>query len=216
MNQQRVATTCPSCSPTDPTPHEILHAGGATTVRCTSCGQVHRTTIESTPTINRRIIVSQDGESIDAQIELEPDTTVTVGDEFLVETDEAILTARVTSLELLNGGRTEAAAVDNIRTLWSRAVGNVSLNVTLHPKDGRHDDTRSVKVYVPGDKGFEVGETYAIGEEEFSVERVLVRDDAVDHDRDAYDEAGYRIQAKDIKRLYGRSERGTPREYRGW
>ena len=216
MSHQRVAVRCPSCSPAAETAHEVLNHGGQATVRCGECGHVHKTSLEENPTVDRRVIVSQDDESIEARVEIPPDETLSTGDEFLVETDEAILTARITSLESVEGARVDEADASDVRTLWTRAVGNVSVNLTLHPKDGYHDDTRSVRIQVPGDEEFVVGRTHEYGGEEFEVERILVRDDATEYEREGYDFAGDAVLAKDIKRLYARDEDAQKRAWSGW
>jgi len=216
MSQQRVAVSCPSCSPTAETVHEVLKPGGQATVRCSECGHVHKTTIDTPTTVERRVIVSQNDESTEAFVDVPPDEELSTGDEFLVETDEAILTARITNLELVGGGRTESASATDTKTVWTRAVGNVTVNLTLHPKGGSHDETRSVKIQVPGDEEFVVGRTHEYGDEEFTVERILVRDDAVDYDREGYDFGGDSALAKDIKRLYARDEESRSRAWSGW
>jgi uncharacterized Zn finger protein len=216
MSQQRVAVRCPSCSPGAETAHEVLNRGGQATVRCGKCSHVHKTTIEDDPSIERRVIVSQDGESTEAFVELPPETELSSGEEFLVETDEAILTARITSIELTDGGRAETAAASAVKTLWTRAVGNVAVNLTLHPKEGGHDETRSVKIQVPGDEQFVVGRTHEYGGEEFTVERLLVREDASGYDRTGYDHGGDSALAKDLKRVYARDEDARQRAWSGW
>lgn len=216
MSQQRVAVRCPSCSPAEETAHEILNDGGQATVRCSDCGHVHKTTVESESTVERRVIVSQDDESTEARIEIPPEEDLEVGDEFLVDTEAAILTARITSIELTTGERVDEATVTDIKTLWTRAVGNVSVNLTLHPKDGRHDETRSVKIQVPGDEQFIVGQKNEYGGEEFTVERILVREDATGYDREGYDYDGDSALAKDVKRVYARDEDARKRAWSGW
>lgn len=216
MSQQRVAVRCPSCSPAAETAHEVLNQGGQATVRCSECGHVHKTTIEEETAVERRVIVSQDDESTDARIGIPPEETLSIGDEFLVETDEAILTARVTSIELAEGGRTEEAQATDIKTLWTRAVGNVSVNLTLHPKEGTYDETRSLRIQVPGDETFVVGTVHEYGGEEFTVERILVRDDSTGYDREGYDFDGDAVLAKDIKRIYARDENARTRAWSGW
>ena len=216
MSQQRVAVRCPSCSPAAETAHEVLNQGGQATVRCSECSRVHKTTIEEQTVVERRVIVSQDDESIDARIDIPPNETLAVGDEFLVETDEAILTARITSLEGTEGGRTEEAQASDIKTLWTRAVGNVSANLTLHPKEGTYDETRSMRIQVPGDEEFAVGASHEYGGEKFTVERILVRDDATGYDREGYDFEGDTVFAKDVKRLYARDENAKTRAWSGW
>ena len=216
MSQQRVAVRCPSCSPATETVHEVLNRGGQATVRCSECGRVHKTTIESETAVDRRVIVSQDDESTDARIEIPPEEELSTGDEFLVETDEAILTARITSIELANGGRTDEARASDVKTLWTRAVGNVSVNLTLHPKEGTRDETRSLRIQVPGDEEFAVGASHEYGDEAFTVERILVREDATGYEREGYDFEGDAVLAKDIKRLYARDENARTRAWSGW
>ena len=216
MSHQRVAVRCPSCSPSEGTAHEVLNRGGQVTVRCSECDHVHKTTLETEATVDRRVIVSQEGESTEARVEIPPEETLSTGEEFLVETDEAILTARITSLESIEGARVDEAEASDVRTLWTRAVGNVSVNLTLHPKDGYHDDTRSVRIQVPGDEQFVVGRTHEYGGEKFEVERILVREDATGYDRAGYDVAGDAVLAKDIKRLYARDQDARTRAWSGW
>jgi len=205
-----VALSCPACSPHDDTVHEVLKPGGTATVRCNDCQHVHKTPIESTPTVEKRVIVSQGGESINTQVDADPEEWVEVGDEFIVDTPEAILQARVTSLELIEGdARPEEAVMGDIATVWTRAVDNVSVNVTLHPNDGSRDDTRSLTVNVPGDYEFGVGETETFGDDEFTITGLLVRDDAEGYRFDKFDEDGDIVYAKDLKRVYGIDERTT-------
>ena len=204
----RVAAACPACSPDAETVHEVLSEGGQATVRCTECSHVHKESLPEERTVNREVVVSQDGESFATAVEVPAAETLATGEEFLVETDEAIVTARITSLELGDGRSNEAIAED-VETIWSRAVGNVSVNVTAHPKSGEHDETRSVRLQVPGDYEFVVGETDDLGDEEFTVEGILIRDDATGYDHGKLDFDGDEAAAKDIKRLYVRDEATT-------
>ena len=204
----RVAAACPACSPDAETVHEVLSEGGQATVRCTECSHVHKESLPEERTVNREVVVSQDGESFATAVEVPAAETLATGEEFLVETDEAIVTARITSLEL-GDGRSEQAVAEDVETIWSRAVGNVSVNVTAHPKSGEHDETRSVRLQVPGDYEFVVGETDELGDEEFTVEGILIRDDATGYDHGKLDFDGDEAAAKDIKRLYVRDEATT-------
>ncbi len=216
MSQSRIAVSCPACSPGEETAHEVVARGGQATVRCSNCGHVHKTRLAETSTIERRVIISQDGEATEAWIDLPPDAGLARGDEFLVDTDEAILSARVTSLERTDGGRSETGVAETVKTVWARAVGNVTVKFTLHPKSGSAESTRSVKIQVPGDESFVVGETHAYGGEEFTVERLLLRDDATGYDRGDYDVAGDAVPAKDLKRVYARDETTSGRAWSGW
>jgi len=204
----RVPVACPACSPDRETVHEVLKPGGQATVRCTECSHVHKTTVEAERTVSRRVVVSQDGESFSASTDAPAEETLAVGEEFLLETEEAILTVRITSLEV-DGGRTEEAAAEAVDTIWTRAVGNVSVPVTAHPKSGAGDRTRSFDLQVPGDYEFTVDETEDLDDEEFTVEGIYLRDDVHGYEHEKLDFAGDAAVAKDIKRLYVRDESTT-------
>jgi uncharacterized Zn finger protein len=203
---ERVPVACPSCSPELETVHELLTTGGGqATVRCTECGHTHKAQLDSTTEYERDVVVSQDGESFTAVADVPEGEQLAVGEEFLLETEEAILTVRITSLELADG-RVDSAPVEDVRTIWTRAVGNVTVDLTLHPKGGDHDETRSVEVGVPGDYEFTVGETEELGDEEFTVEGIHLRDDAHGYEFDQLDYEGDTAAAKDVNRVYARDE----------
>lgn len=202
---ERVPLTCPACSPDIETVHEVLKPGGQATVRCTECGHVHKETLPEEQTRQIHVVVSQDEESFTAQAAVPVDETLATGEEFLLDTEEAIMTVRITSLEV-DDGRTDEAVADEVDTIWTRAVGNVSVSVTAHPKGGAHDETHSFDLQVPGDYEFVVGETEELGGEEFTVEGILIRDDAVGYDHEKLDFDGDTVVGKDIKRLYARDQ----------
>ena len=205
-----VALSCPACSPHDETVHEVLKPGGTATVRCNDCEHVHKETIESTPTVDKRVIVSQGGESVSTHIDADPEETVAVGDEFIVDTPEAIFQARVTSLELQDGEtRPETAVMETVDAIWTRAIDNVSVNVTLHPNDDSRDESRSLTVNVPGDYELQIGATESFGDDEFTITGLMVRDDAEGYRFDQFDEDGDMVYAKDCKRVYGVDEQTT-------
>jgi uncharacterized Zn finger protein len=206
---ERVALPCPACSPDLETVHEVLKPGGGqATVRCTECDHVHKEQLPERETERKKVVVSQDGESFSAQADVPVDETLAVGEEFLLDTEAAIMSVRITSLEL-DEGRVEEALAEDVRTIWSRAVGNVSVNATIHPKDGKHDETRAITLQVPGDYEFTVDETDSFGEEEFTVEGIYLRDDAHGYDYEKLDHGGDTAVAKDVKRLYVRDETST-------
>jgi len=205
----RIALTCPACSPAVETAHEVLSTGGGrVTVRCTECQHVHKETPPTENTTDLDVVISQDGESFTATVEAPADEELAVGEEFVAETDVAIVTVRITSLEL-DEGRTESAPASDVETVWTREVENVSVNVTKHPKGGQHDATESLTLQVPGDYEFVVGETDELGDLEFTVEGIHVRDDAVGYDFDKLDYDGDTVVAKDVNRLYVRDETST-------
>jgi uncharacterized Zn finger protein len=205
-SSERVPVACPSCSPGTETVHEVIKPDGQATVRCTECGHVHKTTIETTEEVERDVVVSQDGSSFKTTVDAPPDERIAVGEEFVLDTPEAIMLVRITSLELGPERRAEEALVEDVVTIWTRAVDNVAVAVTLHPSDGRRDETRSLKLQVPGDYEFTVGEEESFGDERFEVESVQVRDDAEGYRFDKFDHDGDMVFAKDVKRLFARDQ----------
>ncbi|MEF8756960.1 MAG: HVO_0476 family zinc finger protein [Halobacteriales archaeon] len=207
MNEtrERVAVACPACSPDLETVHEVLKPGGQATVRCTECDHVHKVRLPADDRVERDVVVSQDGDSFSATADVPPEETLAVGEEFVLESEEGVFTVRITSLEV-GDSRVDAAPGEEVDTIWTRDVGNVAVNVTLHPKQGSGDRTKSLDLPVPGDHEFAVGETEEFGEEEFTVQKILVREDARGYDFESLDHEGDLAIAKDVKRLYARDE----------
>lgn len=199
----RVALACPSCAD-GTTVHEVLKPGGHVTVRCTECGHVHKERYDPPEETAVDVVVSQGDESLTTTVDAPPSETVSLGEEFVADTSEAIMQVRITAIELDGDQRVEAATVEDIGTLWTRAVDNVRVNVTIHPNDGRRDDSRSVTVSVPGDHEFTVGETVEFADEEFEITGIQVRGDAPEYRFEKLDHDGDVVFAKDVKRVYGR------------
>ena len=205
----RVALACPSCASDEATVHEVLKPGGHVTVRCTECGHVHKERYDPPREIELDVVVSQGDESLTSTVDVPPADTVEHGDEFVVDTAEAIMQVRVTAIELDGDQRVEEATLEDVETLWTRAVDNVRVNVTVHPNDGKRDASRSVTVSVPGDHEFTVGESAEFGDEEFEITGVQVRDDAPEYRFEKLDHDGDTVFAKDVKRVYARDVTST-------
>jgi uncharacterized Zn finger protein len=207
----RVPVPCPSCG--EETVHEVLKPGGHATVRCTECDHTHKVEIPEPKTIDVDVIVSQDGESWSTTLEADPEESVETGDEFIAETEEAIQQVRVTAIEQ-GDRRIDQARMDELDTVWTRVVDNVGVDVTIHPDDGRRDENRSEKLYLPGDHQFVVGEIEEFGDEEIEVVGIHVRDTASGYNFDKADRAGQSVLAKDVKRLFGRDQKTSA--WSGW
>lgn len=207
MNEtrERVGVACPACSPDLETVHEVLKPGGQATVRCTECDHVHKVRLPADDRVERDVVVSQDGDSFGATADVPPEETLAVGEEFVLESEEGVFTVRITSLEV-GDSRVDAAPGEEVDTIWTRDVGNVTVNVTLHPKQGSDDRTKGLDLPVPGDHEFTVGETEDFGQEEFTVEKILIREDAHGYDFESLDHEGDVAIAKDVKRVYARDE----------
>lgn len=204
---ERVALVCPGCSPDVETAHEVLTSGGGyATVRCTECQQVHKEQLPGAERVERDVVVSQDGESMTATVEAPAAEEIARGEEFVLETEEAILEVRITDLQLDAEQRTARAAVEDVETIWTRAVDNVSVRTTINPDDGAQNDTRSIKLHVPGTYEFTVGAVEEHGETAFEVTGISIRDDASGYSFEKLDHDGDTALAKDIARLYGRDE----------
>ncbi|MFB6106708.1 MAG: HVO_0476 family zinc finger protein [Halobacteriaceae archaeon] len=203
---ERVAVACPGCSPDEQTVHEVLASGGGrATVRCTACGHVHKEPLPDDDRVERDVVVSQDGESFSATVDVPPEESLARGEEFVLETDAGIFEVRITDLQLGTERHAEAARGEEVDTIFTRAVGNVSVDVTVNPSDGGAE-SRNVTAYLPGDYEFTVGAEEAVGDERFRVIGLLVRDDAVGYDRRKYDHDGDAAPAKDLARVYGVDE----------
>ncbi|UPM42335.1 HVO_0476 family zinc finger protein [Halocatena salina] len=208
-----VPTPCPACSPDVATAHELLSPGSQATVRCTECDHVHKTRIEEDDTVERDVIVSQGGESFHTHVDAPASEEIAVGEEFIVDTEEMLMTVRITALELPDK-RVERTSVEAVQTIWTRAVDNVSVSITLNPTDGSHDQTRSIDALVPGDEEFTVGATEELGDEEFTIKSIKLRDDAAGYDHQQLDFAADTATAKDIQRVYADDESSAA--WSGW
>jgi len=202
---ERAPVACPSCSPDQETVHEIITTGGGTaTVRCTECGHTHKAPLESETTVEPTVVVSQEGDSFTASVEMPAGEDVEKGEEFILETEEVIMQVRVTDIEVGPEERVTRTTAGEVETFWTRAVDNVSVPVTVHPRDGEGDGTRSLDLQLPGDEEFTIGETYEFGDEEFEVEGIHVREDAIErYDFQKLGHEGDTVLAKDVKRVYG-------------
>lgn len=205
----RVGLVCPSCSDGEETVHEVLKPGGQATVRCTECDHTHKAEIPEEETEELKIVVSQDGESFTTRMDVPADTYVEEGDEFVVDSPDALMQVRITGIETAPETRVEEAAVESVEALWTRAVDNVTVKVSMHPNDGNRDHTESFSISVPGDYEFTVGEVAEFGDRKFAVEGVQIRENAPTYRFDKLDHEGDMAYAKDVKRVYARDETST-------
>ena len=206
----RIPTPCPACSQGAETVHEVLSPGGGShTVRCGDCGHVHKIQPTADPEVTLDVVVSQDDESFATTVTTPADETITHGDEFILETAEMLATVRVTSLELDGQRRVEHAVAEDVETVWTREVDNVSVNVTIHPQDGSNDESRSTTAYLPGDYELTVDTVETFNDDECTIDAIVVRGDASGYDRDRFEMAGDTVLAKDAKRVYAYDESST-------
>lgn len=200
----QVAVGCPACSPDSEELHEVLKPDGDTTVRCRSCGHVHKVTIEESSREETRVVVSSGGDSIRTTAMVPTDEVLAVGEEFVADTEDGLMGVRITSLEGHDGERVESAEGADVSTIWTRAVDNLGVPVTIHPADGRREGTVSETYYLPGDEPITVGDSMPLSDDTVRVERILLRDDVIHDGVDKLEHTGDEAVAKDVKRVFGR------------
>ena len=202
----QVGVSCPACSPETEVVHEVLSPGGQATVRCRECGHVHKTQLPRSTTHEVRAVVSFGDESERTTTNVPVDETLRVGEEFVAKLPEGPTGVRITSLEIADGQRVEHANAESIGTIWTRAVDNVSVPVTIHPATGDREGTKSETYYLPGDERVTVGEGIPHLDESIRIEHIVLRGDAIAYDREKIDTRGDSVPAKDVKRVYARRE----------
>ncbi|MFW6448553.1 MAG: HVO_0476 family zinc finger protein [Halobacteriota archaeon] len=207
----QVATACPACSPERETVHEVLAGGNRATVRCTACGHVHRVAVDAEPPKRDvRAVVSQAGESLVTSVAMPESAHLEVGDEFVVDAEEGTFAVEITSIEGTDGDRHDELTADAVETLWTRDVGNVAVDVTIHPPRNADDRSRSVTMWVAGDHTFEVGEGETIDGESVDIHGIILREPRDQGGGRKLDEPGAVARARDVHRLYARSSRHVP------
>ena len=200
----QVTVECPACSPTSEEVHEVLKPDGHATVECRACGHVHKVIIEGTTREETRVVISSGGESMRTTARVPADELLAVGEEFVAQTEEGPMGVRITSLEGSDGERTDKAVGTDVQTIWTRAVDNVGVPVTIHPADGRREGTVSETYYLPGDEPITVDESMPLSDDTVRVDRILLRDDVIHDGIDNLEQPDDEALAKDVKRVFGR------------
>lgn len=205
-DSEQAATPCPACSPETPTVHTVLKPGGHATVRCRECGHVHKQRLPETGATTLAVIISQDGESLSTSIERQRDAELAVGDEFIVEAEAGVFTVETTALELADESRPQQATAADVRTVWTRAVGNVSVPVTVHPQPGtgHRQDSYSATLQLPGEYTVTVGEEETVADTTVTVEGIHRR--AGEGGDRKLDSPGAAAPAKEVERIYARDQ----------
>jgi uncharacterized Zn finger protein len=117
------------------------------------------------------------------------DEELHVGDELLVDDpSQDVVMTQITSLE--TDRRVDAAPARAIRTVWARAIDEVPLKISIS-REGR---TKALKVTMPGDEIFTVGETRDVEGLRFRVVKIKLRSEGF---------ADF-APAREITRVWGR------------
>lgn len=182
---------CPSCSRV--TDHELVSRGRNPVGKCLECGDIHPVIpARRERPVHVRAIVSDGERSRICRIEVEEGEVVRIGDTFVAACGDEYTGVEVTSIEV-RGARVAKAAAGEISALWTRAIEEVALRVAIH--SGR--TTESLRVMVPGDAWFVVGELYTLGKRRFRISRIKIRDGGI------LKKPGQKAEAKRIRRVFG-------------
>ena len=178
---------CPVCGAE--TEHSTIKSGQEKACTVYGCGEVQSLQKERERAGDVRVIVNKDGISIPYHIRLPLNEELHVGNELLVDDErQDVVMAMITSIE--TDRRVDAALVGDIKTVWARAIDNVTVKVAVF-RNGR---TQSLKLPTPGDEIFELGEVRDIDRVKFKVTKIKLRGEGF----------ADRAEAKDILRVWGR------------
>jgi len=158
-------------------------------MRCADCGTTHPIQKERERLANVRVIVNRDGLSQPYNVNLPAEDDLRVGGELLVD-DQAkdVVLAEITSLE--TDRRVETATAREVKTVWARAVDNVTLKVSVY----NNGVTRPLSTQASGKDVFERGEVLEMDGIRFQVIKIKLRGEGF----------ADRAEAKDIVRVWGR------------
>ena len=178
---------CPACE-TD-TDHTLIKSGQENLVRCDDCGTVHSVEVRRQRLVNLKVIVNKDDQSLPYFITIPAMEVLNVGDELLVDdpTKDVVMT-EITSLE--TDRRVNSAPAESVKTVWARGTDEVPLRITVF----RGGKSHSLKISVPGDEVWEVGERRKVERYQFTIVKIKLRGEGF---ADA-------AEAKDIVRVWGR------------
>jgi uncharacterized Zn finger protein len=204
---------CSACSPTEDVLHILLNSTkDYLTLKCDQCNHVHKQNIVPPKLTNCNIVVSQHEESLSTVISLPSDSIFEVGGEFIVDTEESLFAVSITSIESKSSSkRISKSPAKDIKTIWSRAIDNVNVNVTIHALGADRHKSKSLKLGVPGDYIFSVGETKKLEGISFLIEGIYLRKISSNDSLPKLNSNGESAPAKNIKRIYA-SESQYPHE----
>jgi uncharacterized Zn finger protein len=146
--------------------HRVLKGrdrGGSTSLvlKCSGCGRVSSVQACTAPERKLPIIISWLSESERAEISLDSTETVAVGDEFVVNDLNVI----ITGIES-RGRRPRKCRVPEIDTLWAKRFDRVRVKVSLRLTRGRN---RSADFLASPDDIFTVGDTIDVDGQEICI-----------------------------------------------
>jgi uncharacterized Zn finger protein len=189
LYSMNISVWCPVCD--EERDHEILKEGRELLVRCITCGHISRIPPETEKVMKVRTIVSTREESRVCTTELDKEEIYQTGDTVVAECGEEAQGVEITGMDV-EGRRAERAKGSEIHTLWTRAVREVTVKISLH--EGR--STTPLYFDARGIEEFEVGREYEAGRRRFRISHIKLRNDRF------LRREGEKALAKEIKRIY--------------
>lgn len=186
-----ITANCPECK--EETEHEVVAESRDLLVRCTVCGHHQRIAKEQEPpVVGIKAIVSREGTSRVCSIELARDDECSVEDHLVAECGDDAFGVEVTAIEC-GEKRVKKARAQEITTLWTRAIENVVVKISIH------DGWKTIPLYMEcdGEQPFMVNETYTASGRKFRVTHIKLRDGPLMR------KEGWKTVAHRVKRMYG-------------
>ena len=186
-----ITVNCPVCG--DETEHAIVSESRDVLVKCTSCGHHQRVPKEREPESRMiRTIVSKEGKSVVGTIELADSDECSVTDHLVAECGDDAFGVEITSIEC-GEKRVERAKAKEITTLWTRAIEQVVVKISIH------DGWKTVPLYMEcdGEQPFVVGENYVASGKRFQLSHIKLRDGPLMR------KPGWKTVAHRVRRIYG-------------
>ncbi|MFA6709858.1 MAG: HVO_0476 family zinc finger protein [Candidatus Methanomethylophilaceae archaeon] len=182
---------CPKCN--DITLHEVLKgkmgkSSLEATLRCEDCQNTFNTVVKLPKIIKTKVVVSDGPVSESTITELEEGDKITIDDEFFIEDGRRL---RVCAIELENGRRVKKALAENVRTLWAKQFGILSIKVTVN----NNRVSYSRRIEAEPDDEFTVGQMISLSDMDCYVHAIKTRERLISRG-DA--------EAREIVRIYGK------------
>lgn len=187
---------CPDCG--EVTLHEVLKGRlsreGDTfegTLRCKECGRVHSAVVREERTVLVPVIVSDQGRSRKAEIELPEEEELRVDDELMLD-DLPII---VSSLEK-GGGRVSRALAKEVSAIWAKRFDQVHVKISINDVH----KTIPAEIVVLPEEEFFIGDLMTVGRYNVVITQIKTRDSMARRGS---------VLARDIVRIYAKKARMT-------
>ncbi|MDD3574167.1 HVO_0476 family zinc finger protein [Methanospirillum sp.] len=182
---------CATCK--EETEQKVLSESRDLILCCTVCGLTSRRPLPPEPEpVYVKTIVSREAESYVGKAELMKGEVVRVGDYIVAERDDGEgAGVEIMSLEV-GDKRIEKAVAEEINTIWSRAIDEVIVRISVH------DGKKTIPIYVAcdGDDRFTVDEIVSIDRVRARIDHICLRNGMTQRRKGKYE------LANRIKRVY--------------